>query len=421
MYVRFSEHPILGIMVLAMLAPHVWADSGEVAEMRDALSGQGRFNAADVAPPSIDFGRVNPRADIDPATFAQPNAHGIQPDWLVPSERQPSDLARTITGDSSRALDELLDARRQSEEASAAALDGKYIVFISMSMPSQALRALFEQARERQDVVFYVRGWKPPALMDLVRRIHDAAGSSDYAVPVYVDPTAFKLYDIRHVPVILREEPNGEVRRIDGETALQGAIERIASGEEMPDYPLGNTHEIEEPDPIEFAKAKAETIDWEDKVAQARQRFTTTVTGVDVPQAARDETYYVDLTVRVQEDIEGPKGLIAKAGTQINPLASMVVKHAYVFFDPSKPRQVEVVRDWQRTHNNLVLIATRMAPVSPERNTLVADLGQPVFTLNQTLADRFQITKVPALVVADGTLLKVSVTGITESQGPENP
>jgi hypothetical protein len=62
-----------------------------------------------------------------------------------------------------------------------------------------------------------------------------------------------------------------------------------------------------------------------------------------------------------------------------------------------------------------------MAPLSEARNTLVEDLGQPVFTLNQTLADRFQITKVPALVVAEGTLLKVSVTGIPESQGPQQP
>jgi type-F conjugative transfer system pilin assembly protein TrbC len=419
MSARFCKRRVLYILVYAAIA--TGAGAGEHADVLDALSGSHPLDAAALPTPSVNFGKEDPRGALDPGSFAAPDAHGVKPEWLVPAERQPSDLARTILGKSEETLGDMFDARRDGDASVAEVLNDKYIVFISLSMPSQALRALFEQARERKDVVFYIRGWKPPALLDVVRRIHEAAGSSDYAVPVYVDPYAFKGYDIAHVPVILRDDSSGEVRRIDGEISLEAAIEKIESGEKLPDYPLGITHEIEEPDPIEYAKAKADTIDWEAKLEGAKQRYLTTVTGVEIPQAGLDETYYVDLTVRVQEDIQGPKGILAKAGTQINPLASMVVRHGYVFFDPSKPRQIEVVREWQRQHNNLVLIATRMAPLSEARNTLVEDLGQPVFTLNQTLADRFQITKVPALVVAEGTLLKVSVTGIPESQGPQQP
>ena len=91
----------------------------------------------------------------------------------------------------------------------------------------------------------------------------------------------------------------------------------------------------------------------------------------------------------------------------INPLTQVLVRSHYVFFDPASPAQLAIVKDWLREHRNVVLIATELAPLSEARVALSAELGQPVYHLNPTLASRFQLREVPALAMAEGPYLKV--------------
>lgn len=394
--------------------------AGEHQDAINAVTGRHTANSGAALLPEgvINHGAFDARADVDTSDFSDPGSKGLGDDWLKSEFRDDSsvsDLADEILSESERGLQDLAAMRN---EANAEALQDKLFVFISLSMPDYTLRPLFEQARDRNDVVFYLRGWKPPNLLDVVRRVHEIAGASDYPVPVLVDPYAFQAYDVQHVPVFVRESDSG-LRRVDGEISIPGAIELMDSEDPLPEYPVGGTHPIEEPDPIEYARAKAATIDWDQKIEEAKQRYQSQVMGVALPQAERDESYYVDLTVRITEDIKGPGGVIAKAGTQVNPLAHVLVRSGYVFFDPSSERQLEVVREWLSVHHNLVLIATQIAPLSEERADLIEALGQPVYPLNETLASRFQIERVPALVLADGQFLRVAVRGIEKIEGDQ--
>lgn len=394
--------------------------AGEHQDVINAVTGRHTANSGAALLPEgvINHGAFDARADVDTSDFSDPGSKGLGDDWLKSEFRDDSsvsDLADEILSESERGLQDLAAMRN---EANAEALQDKLFVFISLSMPDYTLRPLFEQARDRNDVVFYLRGWKPPNLLDVVRRVHEIAGASDYPVPVLVDPYAFQAYDVQHVPVFVRESDSG-LRRVDGEISIPGAIELMDSEDPLPEYPVGGTHPIEEPDPIEYARAKAATIDWDQKIEEAKQRYQSQVMGVALPQAERDESYYVDLTVRITEDIKGPGGVIAKAGTQVNPLAHVLVRSGYVFFDPSSERQLEVVREWLSVHHNLVLIATQIAPLSEERADLIEALGQPVYPLNETLASRFQIERVPALVLADGQFLRVAVRGIEKIEGDQ--
>lgn len=417
MYAPYCSLSVLLAVALACGAPL----AGEHQDVIDAiLNGPADANTALQLPDGmVNHGTYDARANVDASGFSAPASGSVSEDLLKSRERSKpdvSELAHEILSASKNDLGELAARRDRANDASADALRGKLFVFISLSMPEHALRPLLEQARERNDVVFYLRGWTPPKLVDVMRRVHEIAGSADYPVPVLIDPYAFHAYDIQHVPVFVRETDDG-VRRVDGEISIPGAVDLIDADEPPPDYPVGGTHPIEEPDPVEYARAKAATIDWDKKIEEAKQRYQSKVMGVALPQATRDENYHVDLSVRITEDIKGPGGrLIAKAGTRINPLSHVRVRSGYVFFDPSKPRQLEVVREWLSEHHNLVLIATQIAPVSDQRADLIKELGQPVYPLNETLASRFQIERVPALVVADGTYLRVAVKGISDTE-----
>ncbi|NCA89630.1 MAG: hypothetical protein EOM92_12175 [Gammaproteobacteria bacterium] len=287
-------------------------------------------------------------------------------------------------------------------------LRGKTLVFISLGMPDAALKALLEQARGRDDVVFYLRGWQPPKLQAVFAHLHRLIDLEKNPVIVLIDPHPFKDYQIQQVPVFLAEDPRGgPLRRLDGEIALEGALARLRADEPLPEHPIGQLHPIAEPDIIDYAREKAARLDWPTLLAEARTRAKQHIQGVALPAAKQDQTYYVDLSVRVKQDIHGPNGLLARAGTVINPLTQVLVRSHYVFFDPASPAQLAIVKDWLREHRNVVLIATELAPLSAARVALSAELGQPVYHLNPTLASRFQLREVPALAMAEGPYLKV--------------
>lgn len=287
-------------------------------------------------------------------------------------------------------------------------LVGKALVFISLGMPDAVLKSLLEQGRGRTDVVFYLRGWQPPHLQAVFAHLHRLIDLRREPVAVLIDPHPFKDYQIHQVPVFLAEGGEGEpLRRIEGEMALAAAIDRLKADDPLPDYPLGQLHPIAEPDVIEYARAQAARLDWPALLDGARTRAKQRRQGVALPAAKRDQTYYVDLSVRVKQDIAGPHGLLARAGTVINPLTQVLVRSQYAFFDPASPPQLAIVKGWLREHRNLVLIATELAPLSAEREALATELGQPVYPLNATLASRFQLREVPALAMAEGPYLKV--------------
>ena len=347
-----------------------------------------------------------------PAPGVMPGAHQAVQQWLeglTPQAPGPDAhaLAAEIRAHSQATLGQAAGFPAPGERATNP-LRGKTLVFISLGMPDAVLKSLLEQARGRDDVVFYLRGWQPPHLRAVYEHLHRLIDLEQASVVVLIDPHPFKDYQIQQVPVFLAEdEQHATLRRLDGEIALDAAIEWLRSAEPVPEYPIGQLHPIAEPDVIDFARDKAARMDWPALLAEARTRAKQKIQGVALPQAKKDQTYYVDLSVRVKEDIHGPQGLLARAGTVINPLTQLLVRSRYVFFDPTSAPQRAIVKEWLREHRNIVLIATELAPLSAERAALSAELGQPVYHLNATLASRFQLREVPALAMAEGPYLKV--------------
>ena len=287
--------------------------------------------------------------------------------------------------------------------------DHPIIVFISMSLSDDYLKALFEYGATHPEVRFVLQGWIPPKIGALQKALADLIKDLSQPPRIDIDPTLFKRYDIQSVPVFVRENTS-PIRRLDGELALDGAIDWLSSRRMIPRTPVGPLSDIEEPNILDEIQRRLKDFDWKAEIAKAKERASHALQGMFIPPATKDELYWVDVSTVFKQDVTLPDGrIVVKAGTRINPLDAITLDHRYVFFDPQDPRQVDVVKQWLHQYKNLTLIATQFKPLADESSALVKELGQLIYPSNALLVHRFQIHSVPAMVEQDNGLLKITV------------
>lgn len=287
----------------------------------------------------------------------------------------------------------------------------KTVVFISLSMPDSTLKSLFAAAREREDVLFVVRGWTPPnftRVLQKVRSLFPDPTLSD--VNVVIDPYPFRVYKVAHVPVFLHQRAGGDWHRLTGEITLDGAIEEIDKGNF--NRVVGRTFKVVEPDVVEEFQKRADAYDWEkekkrliDKTLANAERGAPSV---NLPRAERSREFWVDPSITLGSDVVAPDGRVAaKAGTQINPLAYMAFSKSFVAFDPDDTRQVAIAKQWVRDNGPATLLATHLPPVEKGKPTLAQRMGQPVYSLSSALVERMGLVAVPSLVQQQGLVLHI--------------
>lgn len=287
--------------------------------------------------------------------------------------------------------------------------NARLLVFISLGMPEQVLRSYFEQAAGRDDIVFVVRGWKPPHFTPLLRKLISLMPSEEKQANVIIDPNLYRQYKVKKVPMFLAQDKQGHWRRLYGEISLDGAEEEIKRGHYQ--RQIGPTYAVVEPDILDEIQSRAEAYDWEGALEGAKERLASYRPGHDLPAAEKDQVYYVDPTITLNQDIYSPQGdlLIAPAGTKINPLDTITLERAYIVFDPEVRAQKDIVRVWLAERPGSMLIATRYPPVAPGKPGIGDEMKADVFTLNEQLVERFALKATPALVEQEGNLLRITV------------
>lgn len=285
----------------------------------------------------------------------------------------------------------------------------RLLVFISLGMPEQVIRSYFEQAAGRDDIVFVVRGWKPPHFTPLLQKLISLMPSEENQANVIIDPNLYREYQVKKVPMFLAQDKQGKWRRLYGEISLDGAEEEIKRGNYQ--RQIGPTYAVVEPDILEEIQARAEAYDWDGAVEGAKERLASYRPGHDLPAAEKDEMYYVDPTITVNQDIYTPQGeqLIAPAGTKINPLDTVTLERAYIVFDPEVRSQKDIVRQWLKERPGSMLIATRYPKGEPGSPAISDEMKSAVYTLNEQIVERFALKATPALVEQEGNLLRITV------------
>lgn len=175
---------------------------------------------------------------------------------------------------------------------------------------------------------------------------------------------------------------------------------------------LGTVFPVMEPDLLAVIEQRLKAAEASGKIAamqktlvartKARVMRPKPVAGLARAVKARSWSY--DPTITVESDIRDQKGrVIAVKGQKINPLDHVPLRQSLVFLDGDDPAQVA----WAlraTTQLNAKLILTNGSPF--ER--MKAAQRRFFFDQGGKLTGKFGIRAVPAVVEADGPVLKVS-------------
>lgn len=283
-------------------------------------------------------------------------------------------------------------------------------VFVSLGMPEHTLKQLFAQGAGNPRIVFLLRGWQPPDLQGLFARIAQLLPEKSAQPLVQIDPAAFRQFDIATVPSFVMQDPQGQYLVLEGETSIAGARARLK--QDPPELRAGSSWAIEEPDILMIIAERTAQMDWQAALASAKERAMEQEFGVELETATESESYLVDISVTLNEEITHEGQMIAAKGTVVNPLANYELRHRYVFFDPNSRTQLKIVDGWLRAFKNVRLFATRISVMGEERIRVSRELGHPVYPVNELLVERFGVEKVPAIVTQEGAYLRVETVGI---------
>lgn len=278
-------------------------------------------------------------------------------------------------------------------------------VFVSLGMPERVMKALMNQAAGDANTVLVLRGWKPPHFNQMIRKLNALHDTAD--VNVIIEPRLFKLYQIDRVPVVLHKTRKFGWQRITGEISIEGAQRELEGGKKK--AIAGDAYAIAEPDVLEEIQKRMESYDWDKALAQVKEKIRNYDQRFDLPTAEKDETYDVDLTITVKQDITREEGqIVVPAGTQVNPLSFLTVPTKFIFFDPDSEQQIAQAKKWASSYGDTLVIATHL--VDPAGGPTISDkIGQPVYPLNSQLAQRFALKAVPSMAWQYGDLLRVEV------------
>jgi conjugal transfer pilus assembly protein TraW len=345
--------------------------------------------------------------------------------WL---SGRPVDLNEDRVGEAATAQQRAWNEAMGQAAAAAAAVgrgpphpavpDNVVYVFISLSMPDGAIRALFQEALRESDLpppIFVLRGWQPPDLNGLVSRLNalfPGARTLQELPNVQINPTLFRDLEVSVAPTFMTKQPSGRWGRLMGMTSLADAVEKIRT-DHYEGTTFGTTYAIEEPDILALIEQRLARVDWQPEVERVRSGIFKRSTGEPLPQAHEDDSYLVDLTVSVNRDLAGPRGeVFAHQGETVNPFDYMTVQTRYVFFDANREAQRTVALEWVKQYPYTTLISTLPVEDATTRAAVLGEMGQPVHEINPALISRFSLRAVPALAYQDGRMLRVDVRGI---------
>ncbi|MBQ9239744.1 MAG: hypothetical protein IJ164_00240 [Duodenibacillus sp.] len=317
-------------------------------------------------------------------------------------------------------------------------------IFVSRSLDND-LYGIVERAAQtgRKDLVLVFRG--VPEGKSINEGVLDLSNLSkiEPAPTIIIDPTLFKVYDVKNVPTVVRAKRYkrqiipGQKATTRGEMIAKVAgldndawlMEQIESGQTGDMGLRGDVREISEPDLIEVMKERAARIDWEAKRQAAIKNAWKHQKFIELPTATESRIRRHDPTIVVKEDLKDIAGnLIRKTGDRVNPLAIRPFGMQLLVFNPLKKDELERV-DRFLSRNRLagrpypVLIATQVNKASgwDSYKELTDHFDRHVYILTSDVQESFDIRATPSVVSADHQALEflIEELGPIEAQGQQ--
>ncbi|WP_036267543.1 TrbC family F-type conjugative pilus assembly protein [Methylocaldum szegediense] len=289
----------------------------------------------------------------------------------------------------------------------------RIVIYVSSALGRDALKDVFEAAAGQSDVLIVFRGPRPgQKITTFVAELRDLLKEIEPAPNVGLDPHRFRTHDVTTVPVMMLEDGGRVLARVRGVTGIDWFRRQLAAGRRGDLGAQGPVLEVAEIDLIEEMQRRLAAIDWHDKKRQALTRFWDRARFVELPETTENRDRSIDLTVTAPRDLIAPDGtVVVRAGETVNPLDKRPFTLRMVVFDGTRPDQVETAaRLGQEADGKRVVYITTRLEREDGWNALAAlerRLENPVYLLTPDVRSRFQLERVPAVVEADGTLIRV--------------
>lgn len=296
---------------------------------------------------------------------------------------------------------------------------GRVLIFASLSVPAETLRALLEQAHA-DDVVVIFRGVPHGAtIQTAMKRLHALIPKDQPAPNVVIDPTEFRRYDVTVVPTLVLVRDRGQPPVVVSGAVTVPWLRRMAATVARGSENLGRraeTYDIGEPDFVLEMQQRLAAIDWNAQRSAAMAHFWSKHHDfVTLPDAQRHREFLVDPTVELTSDLEDAQGhTLARAGERWNPLEWMTLSKTIVVFRGTDARQVAAAKaaaDAAAKAGHGVILLTTDIDVDhgwDHLGALETALSGTVYILPQSLVDRFHLQAVPSTVVSHGRELLVT-------------
>ena len=168
---------------------------------------------------------------------------------------------------------------------------------------------------------------------------------------------------------------------------------------------VGATYAIAERDALVEIEQKAKSIDWS-KVLKRKsiEEYDGPKARVNLPRAARERRFSVDMTYTLQMDIpDGKGGILYPKGYSFNPLDYVAFTRTLVLIDGNDPEQVK----WFAASEYKGRIDVMLLLSGGAYRSLGKKLDVPLFYADSMLVERLQLSAVPSVVRQEGRAMVV--------------
>lgn len=362
-------------------------------------------------------------------TILEQNKSQQPPNWL---RQQPSDVhqqeAKKLQKEASDlTLEEIAKQTQQHNIAvESASTTPTILAFASFSMPEAELKALMQSMSGANGVIVF-KGLRPGDynFTQTVTALTKLSAKIDPPPNIQFDPFEFRTHSIDLVPTLLwtDNKKTVSVRGLMNPEWLQARIDKAElDGKLLGTY--GPTYPVKERDMVHEMQERISQYDWNSKIAQLHERtkryWSRYNQFIDLPLAPKDRTHYVDLSIRLTNDLTTHDGkLIAHRGEIINPLERIGFSKVMIVFDGMNKKQVEFAKQQgnlvKQSSRGIIYITTLLDKARgwEHHDELEATLQAPVYLLKADVHERFGLEYVPSVVYAQDNRVVIVETKIS--------
>ena len=280
-------------------------------------------------------------------------------------------------------------------------------IFVTFNMSDSDLRMIM-RAAVQQGAQLFLKGMHPDdrGIHDTIKRLQIIGQRLEVKPDVRFKPRYFDKYNITAAPAIVYAEGDKSVTA-SGITNTNWLKNKMSSGEDGYQGNYGDTVGVIEKDIRQEFKDRMAGLNLESKRKEVVKRFWKNKSFNNLPQATKNEKWYVDVRGKARRDIINPRGdKLASKGDVLNPIRNISVPLTLYIFDPMKPKQVEWVTN---TYNREQPVGKTMILFSrldknqgwEHLSTLRQHFGQEVFELPPEMVRTFNLSHLPAKASTD--------------------